>query len=282
MTNKVSLVLEGGGLRGAYSAGCLTWLIDNNIEFDSHYGISTGAIHLCSFLMDDKKMLHDISCKYISDKSAIGIRSVLKTGRIVSYDTLFNDVLEGKLHYDFDKLRKTNKKGKVGLYSLDEAKTIYFEIKELTREHLKAACSLPIIGKIITIDNKKYFDGGITEMIPIKEAINDGNNKHLIITTKPASFKRKKSNSFVVNLMKVLYPICPKMSEDYKIRHLNYNNQIETIKNLKDNNEAVYIYPSETVNVSRLSGDPEKLEYLFNLGYKDMEEHKDEIKKLFI
>lgn len=281
MTNKVSLVLEGGGLRGAYTAGCLSWLIDNDIRFTAHYGISTGAINLCSFLLEDKKMLHDIACKYIADKSAIGIRSFFKTGRIVSYDILFNDVLEGKLHYDFDSLRNTSKIGKVGLYSLNEGKTIYFNVQDLTRDHLKAACTLPIIGKVVKINNQSYFDGGITEMIPIKEAVFDGNEKHLVITTKPSGYKRKSANPLIVSLMKALYPICPEMAADYKIRHLNYIKQINMIKDLENDKKAVYIYPSEKVDVSRMSGDETKLQYLFDLGYKDMENKKDEIKKLF-
>lgn len=282
MKNKVSLVLEGGGMRGAYTAGCLTWLIDNNIEFDAHYGISTGALHLSSYLLKSKEMLHELSTKYIADKSFIGIRSILKTGRIVSYDTMFNEILDKKLHYDFDGLKKINKCAKIGLYDLEKGKTEYHNINEVTSNHLKAACSLPIIGKIVNINNHEYLDGGITEMIPISEAVYDGYEKHLIITTKPAGFTRKPAKGFVVWLMRVLYPECPEISSDYKVRHLNYNKQINQIKDLLNNNKAVYLYPSETVKVSRLSGDPEKLNHLFNLGYKDMEKHADEIKKLFI
>ena len=100
---KTSLVLEGGGMRGAYTAGALSWLIDNNIEFDNAYGISTGAVHLCNFLLKDKKNLFDFSTKYITDKNAIGVRSIIRSGHLVDYDYLFNDLMIDKIGFDITK-----------------------------------------------------------------------------------------------------------------------------------------------------------------------------------
>ena len=53
--SKTGLVLEGGGMRGAYTAGVLSWLIDQGIEMDYGVGISAGAMNLCSYAMKNKQ-----------------------------------------------------------------------------------------------------------------------------------------------------------------------------------------------------------------------------------
>lgn len=275
--SKISLVLEGGGMRGAYTAGALAWLLENNIEFDNSYGISTGAVHLASFLLKDEKILHDTSTEYIADSRIVGLKAVLQEGRIVSYDLLFSKILKDEVKYPFEKLKDIKHNAKIGLYDLDEGKTIYYPLQELGSTGLKAACSLPILGKVVKFINKRFLDGGITEMIPIKEAIKDGNNKHLVITTKPLNYERKKAPFIIRLLMRIYYLRTPAIARDYSVRHLNYEEQIGMVKDLADKKEALYFYPSKDLKVSRLSGDPVVLNELYQLGYSDMEKRKEEI-----
>lgn len=280
MKIKTSLVLEGGGMRGVYTAGALTWLIDNGIEFDNAYGISTGAVHLCNFLMKDKKNLYDFAVKYITDKKAMFLPAIIRSGCIVDYDYLFNELLVNEVHYDMSKLTESKTNGKVGVYDLNLGKTIYLDVKKINVNELKACTSLPLIGKVVKENGKEILDGGITDMIPIEESVKDGCNRHLIITTKPGDYKRKPAKKIIVKLMAAVYSKCPNIGRDYEIRHLNYNKQIETIKNLEKNNDAIYIYPSKSSKVTRLGGKTEELVELFKLGYSDMEARKEEIFKL--
>lgn len=280
MEYKTSLVLEGGGMRGVYTAGALTWLIDNGIEFDNAYGISTGAVHLCSFLMKDKKNLFDFSVDYITDKKAMFLPAILRSGCIVDYDYLFNDLMVNKAHYDMSKLKDTRTSGKVGVYDLNLGETIYLDVKKMNTNELKASTSLPLIGKVVKENGRELLDGGITEMIPISESIKDGCNRHLIITTKPAGYTRKPAKKAIVKLMSTVYSKCPNIGRDYEIRHLNYQKQIDAIKKLEEKKEAVYIYPTKTSKVTRLGGKREELVELFELGMADMEARKEEIFKL--
>lgn len=274
---KTSLVLEGGGMRGAYTAGALSWLIDNNIEFDNAYGISTGAVHLCNFLLKDKKNLFDFSTKYITDKNAIGIKSILRCGHLVDYDYLFNELMVDRVGFDINKLKDVKTKAKIGVYELTSGKTEYHDVDSLDIEELKAACTLPLLGKVAKLNDREMLDGGITDMIPIEQAIKDGCDKHIIITTKPGDYIRKPSNKIVVEIMKLRYGNCPNISKDYNIRHHNYYIQISSIKNLVKEGKALYIYPSKTSNVSRLGGSQKELSELYELGRADMEARRDEI-----
>lgn len=276
---KTSLVLEGGGMRGAYTAGALSWLIDHGIEFDASYGISTGAVHLANFLMKSKENLYDFSVHRIVDPRIVGLRPLLHCGRIVDYDYLFDHILAEECRFDISPL-KDCREGFIGLYVLSEGKTIYFSTREISMKGLEASTSLPILGVVIKENGLELMDGGITDMIPIRQAIDDGCSRHLIITTKPGNYERKPAKPFVVWLMKMTYPQCVNISRDYAIRHLNYQDQIVQIRELEENKEAVYVYPSKKSNVTRLGGSEEELNELYELGYSDMESRKEAIFEL--
>lgn len=275
MNKKISLVLEGGGMRGAYTAGCLSWFIDEGIEFEGGYGISTGALHLTAFLFKNANWLKTISTEILPAKDTIGIGAFLKEGQIVAYKHMFERVIN-QTGVNPDKL-KTNTKAKIGLYDLNVGETVYIPIEKLNYRLLIAACSLPLLGKVTKEDGHNYLDGGITKMIPIEEAIKDGYEKHFIIATKPLTYVRKPAKEIVVKLMKAAYKGCPNISKDYKVRHLNYQKQIALIKELVNDGKAIYRYPSGEVKVTRLGGKKEDLVDLFNMGRADMENMREEI-----
>lgn len=279
---KKALILEGGGKRGAYTAGALAWLVDHNIEFNNSYSISVGSIHLLNYLRKNKKDLHDYSIYHIANKKIMGLSSILRCFRLVDYDYMFEKYLPEVAGLDIDGLKELKVDGKYGLYECEQGLTVYKSIKDSCLKELQASCTLPIIGKTVEINpNRHILDGGITEMIPIKESIKDGNDIHLVITTKPKDYIRKKANPLVVKLMKIVYPKWQSIANDYSIRHLNYVDQINRITTLESDNKVVYICPSRHTNVTRLSGSIADLEDLYNLGYSDMEDNKEVILKMF-
>lgn len=274
---KISLVLEGGGMRGAYTAGCLSWLIDEGIEFDGAYGISTGAIHLTTFLFKNKEWLKEMSTRIIANKDYIGLKAFLQEGQIVAFDHMFSNL--DRLGFDIKNL-KTNTKAKLGYYDLGIGDCIFMPVEKIDTALLKAACSLPLLGKITKVEGKEYLDGGINKMIPIEESVKDGYDKHLIITTKPIDYVRKPAKAFVVWLMSTVYSQCKNIGRDYRDRHINYKNQIDLINQLVLDGKALYRYPTKTIKVTRLGGSFEDLDELFELGRSDMENSREEIYKL--
>ena len=279
--HRTSLVLEGGGMRGAYTCGALSWLIDQGIEFDNAYGISTGAVHLTNYLMGSKEDLFTFSVDGITDKRIIGVRAFLHSGRIVDYETLFQHIMPEEYHYDISPLKDCKTKAYVGLYDLKQGKTGYYPIQEIGLFELQASTSLPVIGKTVETDGRQILDGGITDMIPIAQSVADGCDRHLIITTKPADYVRKPAKKMIIDLMASVYPQCPQISKDYAVRHLNYRKQIDLIKELEQEGKAIYIYPSRGSKVTRLGGKREDLVDLYELGYSDMEARKEEILAMF-
>ena len=279
MSEKIGLVLEGGGVRGGFTAGALAWLNDHNIEFDYGAGISSGAVYLTCYMMKNKTAAYNIATNYACRKDVVGVPALLKEGYYVAYNKLFDDCLKKTEHFVIDPLIEENPDMEIGLYDLDQGETVFFRPKEFDHDMkiLQGACALPVASGVVELNGHHYLDGGITKMIPIERAIEQGCTKFLVITTKPASYVRKPGSPAVKVLMKMMYPKYPKMVEDYSIRHLNYYKQIAIIKEQVEKGNAVHVLPSRDFPVSRFHGDPEVTKVLYKLGYDDMEARKDEI-----
>ena len=276
---RIGLVLEGGGVRGAYTAGCPAWLYDNNIHFDYSAGISSGAVYLSCFLMGQPGIAKNMSTKYACDPNMTGFGAMVHCGHYVDYEMIFEKYLRGVEHMSCQPLIDANPDMEVGAYDLDLGKTVWFRPKDMDPELvlLRATCALPVAAETVEYKGRKLLDGGITKMIPIERAVEQGCTKVMVITTKPADFVRKPASKFIRFMMKRIYKDYPKVEEDYQVRHINYYKQMTMIKDMVADNKAILMYPSETVKVNRFKGDEEKCLQLYNLGYADMEKRKDEI-----
>ena len=281
--NKVGLVLEGGGVRGAYTAGALTWLHDNGIKFDYGVGISSGAVYLCLYELGRMDALRNMSCDYATRNDIVGAKALLSEKHYVAYINLFKHYLLDVEKVDLQPLKDNKANIEVGAYDLKEGETKYYGPEDIDNgfDLLRGTCALPIASAVVEVGGKRLLDGGITKMIPIERAVEKGCNKCLIITTKPADYVRKPASKILEFMMIVNYKECPQIAKDYHVRHLNYYKQIELIKDMCEKGNAVQVLPSKTVKVSRFKGDPEKCKELFEIGYNDMENRKEDILALF-
>lgn len=279
---KIGLVLEGGGIRGAYTAGALEWLRDNKLHFDYHVGISSGAAYLTFYLADRMDIAKKMATYYTCQKDVVGLQALLQCGYYVNYKKVFEDDMMKKEHMSIHSIIEEKMSMEVGCYDLAQGKTIYFNSSELDEgmQVIRGACALPIASAIVEVNGHRLLDGGITKMIPIERAIEQGCTKCLVITTKPKDYVRKPSSGFICWLMKRVYKECPQVAKDYKVRDKNYYEQRRIIDDMVNEGNAVNIYPSKHMNVSRWKGDPETCEQLYQLGYSDMEARKEEILKL--
>ena len=276
---KYALVTEGGGKRGAYTAGCLKWLIDHNIEFDSCNAISATAVFNSYFLAKDTKALETISTKLLNDKQNIGIIPVFREFQLMGYNFMFNHLLKREAPLDFEKVKQAKGKLQFGVYSKEEAKLVWVDNEMLAKHpgYLQASCVLPVAGRSVKIDKKHYLDGGIETMMPIFHAQATGNELFFCITTKHESYIREPNGkllSFIINLLYFRYP---KMIASINKRVEIYYQEMGRIEELIKDKKALLMRPSKLLNVSRLSASTKDLEELFEMGYQDCENRKEEI-----
>ena len=237
---KLGLVLEGGGMRGAYTAGVLDWLLENEIYFDYVVGISSGALYATMYAQKDRNALREASIEIAADKRNVGMKAIMAEKTIVGYNFLF-DQIKNKSKFDLTKQNDTEIKVEIGVYDINEQETIWVNSEEIA-EHPKmvqAACTLPIFGRAVNIDGKPYMDGGVTTMIPIERSLEAGceNLQSLSVTLKAEQMFTMKSAHKLKSWNKKAKP--------YTCIHLK-NSVSQDLKETK-NSSRVSLIPQEEI-----------------------------------
>ena len=278
---KTALVLEGGGLRGAYTAGVCAWLVEQNIEFDVLIGISSGAMYAACTAMKDVKMLHDISVNASVEKGNIGVEAFLREGTPVGYNRMFKDILLKRLGFDVAKFRQVKPLVEYGIYRLSQQKTIWMNQHDMDDQiqYMQAACTLPIAGRNVKIDGELWMDGGVTTMVPVERALYHGVDHMLVVVTKPKSFVRKDNSPFIQFLLDVLYWRYRKLLREFRERKGVYNREMELARDLEQQGQAILLQPSRDFGAKRFKATYDQVQAMYDLAKSDCDARKEEIER---
>lgn len=280
---KIGLVLEGGGMRGAFTAGVINCLLDNHIIFNNCYGISSGGLYACLYATNHYELIKKAATDIASDKRNVGIYPLLHERQLVAYDLLYDKQLVEN-GYHPKQLLNTDVCVNVGVYDLFQQKAVFIDNNVLSDNiaWIKAACALPIFSRFIEIDDKLYTDAGITTMIPVQKALDDGCDKLLIITTKDPQFIRKPMKKSSLWILKnLIYKKYDQLNKDLEHRHLAYNQQMEHVKTLVAEEKAINLFPQSDCGVSRYKGNIDNLTKLYQHGYDTCLENLSKIIDFF-
>lgn len=279
---QAGLVLEGGGMKGAYTSGVLDFFLEKNLEFSSCYGVSAGAANLCSFLSKQKRRGFRSLTEYMGNKRISGLYSMITNGNIIDPDFTYDLVPNYLLPFDRKTYEKYEGKAYAVVTNVETGKAEYLSMKEVDQamEAVKASTALPLVFQMVTINGKKYLDGGLADSIPIQRSILEGNKKNVIVLTKEEGYIRKPSEN--LNLIRLRYYKYPKVYEVMKERHLAYNETMEYIRLLQKEGKVFVLQPKEKNEISRLEKDSKKMEELYQRGYEDAKNKYDALQEFLI
>lgn len=274
---KVGLVLEGGAMRGMYTAGVIDVFLENNIQVDCIIGVSAGALFGVNYCSNQKGRVLRYQKKYIKEKNYMGIHTLLKTGNIINKDFAYYDI---PLKLDvFDE--KAYSKSKTDFYlvatNIETGEAEYKKIKDTKKEieYFRATSAMPFVSKIVEIDGKKYLDGALADSIPLAKMQEMGYDKIIVVLTKPAGYKKRKPPKILANRV---YKEYPKLAETINTRHERYNATIDKINELEKKKEIIVIRPSKKVKMGRIEKDIDKLQEMYDLGVEDTNKVLKELK----
>ncbi|MGL5642187.1 MAG: patatin-like phospholipase family protein [Paraclostridium sp.] len=275
--NKIGLILEGGGMRGIYTAGVLDFFIEKNIEVDIAIGVSAGSCHASSYLSKQYKRAYHTTVDYINDKNYLSFNNLIKTGSIFGMDFMFNTIPNELNIYDHDTFNKSNTKFVVVATNCETGNPEYFELTDLKKEiiYMQASCSIPMFANIVEVDNYKLVDGGVADSIPIEYALNQGYKKNIVILTRDVTYKKSKQK--FTSIVKRKYKKYPKLIKAIESRHLNYNKSLDLVNKLSQNGDVLVIRPKSPVKVSQVEKNIDKLTMLYNEGYNNAKELYEDI-----
>lgn len=276
---EAGLVVEGGGMRGVYTAGVLDYFMEKNLYFDDCYGVSAGACHISSYVSKQIGRSIKVTLDYINDKRYCSVNSLIKTGDMFGVEMLY-DLIPNKLElYDYD----TFNKFKGNFYSVvtncKTGKAEYMKIKDMKKDIIavRASSSLPLLSRIVEINGKEYLDGGITDSIPIKKSIKDGHKKNVVILTRDKTYRKSKPK--FLSFFKLKYKKYPNLVKAIENRYKMYNETLDFLEEEKAKNEVFIIQPKLPVKISRIEKDKDKLKELYDQGYEDAKELYEDLMK---
>lgn len=266
---QAGLVLEGGGMKGLYTAGVLDFFLEKGIEFSHVYGVSAGACAMCSYLSKQKGRTLDVNTDYLDNKKYCSAYSLVTTGDLFNVNMAYNLIPEYLNPYDCEALKKYEGRAYAVVTNIVTGKPEYLRFKDAKKDiaAVRASASLPLVSRNVRIGDRLYLDGGISDAIPIKKSILDGNCKNVVILTKEEGYVRKPDK--YTEVMKVRYFKYPKVYELMKNRHVAYNATMEYLEKQQENGQAFVIRPKKKSDVGRIEKDAEKLKALYKEGYRD-------------
>ena len=279
MSLKTGLVMEGGAMRGMFTAGVLDVLMENEIELDAAMGVSAGAVFGCNYKSKQIGRVIRYNTKYCTDPRYCSMESLIKTGDLFGTKFCYDDIPNHLDPFDIAAYQANPMPFYVVCTNIETGKAIHKRLDQGTGKdmlYFRASASMPIVSHIVEVDGYKLLDGGIADSIPLRSMERRGCPRNVVILTQPLGFVKQPNK--MVPLMKVVlrhYPACVKAME---IRHLRYNRQAEYVREQEIAGNAFVIRPPQSLNIGHTSDDPDELRRVYQIGRDVMTSRLDELK----
>lgn len=278
---KIGIVLEGGAMRGMYTAGVLDILMDLDLKVTDMVGVSAGVLFGVNYPSRQKGRAIRYNKKYIKDKRYTSFHSLITTGNIINKDFAFY-----KLPFKLDVFdEKAYEESGIHFYAtvtnVKTGKAEYIKVKNALKEMevLRASSAMPYVSKIVEWSGNEYLDGGIADSIPVEACKKLGCDKIILILTRPITYRKAKTSRLVKNLNKIFYRNYPNLVKALNERNQNYNRQVENIIKMEKRGELFVIRPSKPIQMKRIEKDIHKLQEVYDLGIYDAKHCLDKLQK---
>ncbi|MCI1965818.1 MAG: patatin family protein [Oscillospiraceae bacterium] len=270
----IGLVLEGGGMRGWYTAGVLTALTENGIDVPCVYGISAGASNALTYI--SKQITRDFvrtMIQYSADERYISVNNLQKTGSLFGFDFIFGELFHSLLPFDYETFFNSPVQLKVGATDLATGQAVFFDKSQLDEDMtaVRASCSLPFLSNVVSYRGHELLDGGCSMPIPIERSIFDGNERNVVVLTRDISYRKGPQPEFPRSVLRVKYEDYPLFVDTMMNRPETYNNELDVCRRQENAGKAFVIRPSSPIVISRYEKNLKKLNQLYEMGIRDCE-----------
>lgn len=267
---KLGMVFEGGASRTSFSCGVMDLFLEENLMPDYYIGVSAGIAFGVSYLSQQKGRNLKLLEEYMADKRYMGMRHLLNKKKKTFYNIefVFEEVPNKLLPFDYDAFAAYEGRVEAAVTNIHTGKTEYLAVprSEEMEDTLVASCSIPILFQPVKIGHHYYLDGGITDSIPYRRAMEEGCDKVIVVLTRDREYVKKKEKSG--RIVNKLYKKYPKVVEAMENRPECYNQQLKELKDLEKEGKIFVIAPEDTFGVGRTESDPVRLRQLYDAGYR--------------
>ncbi len=266
---KKGLILEGGGMRGIFVAGVIDYLLDAGIKFENVLGVSAGACHGCSYVSGQRGRAYATNTDYLDDERYCSFSNLRKTGDLFGAEMLYHIIPEELYPIDNEAFKASGIKFQPVVTNCITGKAEYPVVEDMFRdvEWVRASSSLPFLANMVEVDGGLYMDGGIADSIPLAQSIRQGNEKNLVVLTRPRDYRKKAARGGAKTLMRLKYRDYPNMVEAYANRYKTYNESLELVAAEEAAGRAFVIAPLGPLDIGRTEKNRDKLRKAYQEGY---------------
>ena len=273
---KTGLILEGGAMRGLFTAGVLDVLMENKIAFDGVIGVSAGAAFGCNFKSGQIGRAVRYNVRFCRDKRYCGLGSLLKTGDIFNTDFCYGEVPLKLDPFDFDAFEKDPTDFYVVCTDVETGQALchrYTGWDDHGFDWIRASASMPLVSRMVEIEGRKLLDGGIADSIPASCFESMGYTRNVVILTRPEGYRKKKNQA--LPLIRRKYRAYPRLVEAMEQRHLVYNAELDYVAQAQAEGRMFVIRPEKALAVRRIEKNPERLRAAYEEGRRTAERQRE-------
>lgn len=265
--DKIGLVLEGGAMRGLFTAGVIDVMMENSIEFDGLIGVSAGSSFGCNYKSRQPGRVLRYNLRYAGDPRYMGLRSLVRSGNLVGAEFAYH-VLPLKLDiFDIQAFEQNPMEFYLVATDVATGAPAYYRMDRVTRqslEWLRASASMPAVTRPVRVDDGRLMlDGGISDSIPLDYFRSIGYKRNVVVLTQPRDYVKTPSSGW---LWRMLMRRHKAIAEAMCRRHEMYNAQLRLVDEGVRRGDTFVIAPDAPLPIGRLSTDRQKIRHVYDIG----------------
>ena len=272
------LVLEGGALRGLFTAGIIDVMMEHGVQPDGIVGVSAGAAFGCNYksLQPGRAVRYNIS--FAHDSRYSGLRSLLTTGDYYNAKFAYHTMPEELDPFDTEAFNRNPMEFHVVCTDVLTGKAVYKKIDEASHnayDWIRASASMPLVSRVVELDGQKLLDGGVSDSIPLAYFEQAGYQRNLVILTQPSGYRKRPSR--LRPLFRLLLHKYPNMVAALNDRYLMYNHQLDYVAQAEQAGRCMVIRPPMKLPIGHVSHDPKAMRYVYDIGRQTAQQRLDDI-----
>lgn len=276
---QTGLVLEGGAIRGLFTAGVTDVLMEEGITFDGTIGVSAGAAFGCNVKSRQIGRALRYNTNYCNDPRYCSLRSLIKTGNLYGAEFCYSTIPYELDPFDVETYNSNPMAFYVVCTDVETGQPVYQNCPVSNAESMqwfRASASMPLVSRIVEVGGYRLLDGGVADSIPLEFFESIGYRRNLVILTQPEGYVKKPNKA--MPLMKLALGKYPRLLETMARRHEVYNAQVAYAESRRKDGAALILRPEAPLAMSRTEHDPEKLRAAYRHGQEVARKHLEAIR----
>ncbi len=277
-----TIVLEGGATRGVFTSGILDYLMEEDLYFSHVLGVSAGSCNGVDYV--SRQIGRTKKCMIPEKKEYSyysGVRSAIKEKSILDMDMVFDTFPKKIYPFDFETYFQSDMVCEIVTTNCETGKAEYMTEQSDPDRLMKlcrASSSMPLLSPIVNIDGVPYLDGGLADSVPIRRALQSGNEKIVLVLTRNLGYRKKPISKGTVKLYRRAYKKYPNLVHAAIYRNHVYNKTMELVERLEEE-EKIFVIRPLVPTVSRLERDETALTAFYQHGYNLMKRQREALQR---